>query len=243
MDKKLKYDLHIHSALSPCADNDMTPATIAGLCALEGIQLAALSDHNSAKNVPAFKAACDAYGVAVLPAIEVNTSEEIHLLCYFPSVEKALEMDGWLSGKLQQVKIDNEIWGDQLVMDEEDNVIATEEYLLTAAVDAGIYEVKDKCQNLGGIAVPAHADKDSFSVLSVLGFLPNDLDFPAIELKDTGKYQALSKKGFLPEGKEILSSSDAHSVSELLRNDNSAIGSDSRLWNLIMQANPQLFGD
>ena len=82
----MRYDLHIHSCLSPCANREMTPATIAGLCALNGADVIAIADHNSALNLPAAEKCCKAYGVKLLPALEANTAEEIHLLCYFPTV-------------------------------------------------------------------------------------------------------------------------------------------------------------
>lgn len=88
----MQYDLHIHSCLSPCADREMTPATIAGLCALNGADVIAIADHNSALNLPAAEKCCKAYGVKLLPALEANTAEEIHLLCYFPTVQAALAM-------------------------------------------------------------------------------------------------------------------------------------------------------
>ena len=77
-------DLHIHSCLSPCADDDMTPADAAGMARLAGADVAALTDHNSAANCPAFFAACEAYGVVPVGGMELTTAEEIHLVCLFP---------------------------------------------------------------------------------------------------------------------------------------------------------------
>ena len=97
----MRYDLHIHSCLSPCADREMTPATIAGLCALNEADVIAIADHNSARNLPAAEICCKAYGVKLLPALEANTAEEIHLLCYFPTVAAALAM--WLGVKREDL--------------------------------------------------------------------------------------------------------------------------------------------
>lgn len=204
------YDLHIHSCLSPCAEDDMTPAAAVGLAKLAGAELVAITDHNSALNLPAAEKAAMAYGLRLLPGIEVNTEEEIHLLCYFPTVEKALEMGEALYTALPEFPYDPEVWGKQIVMDEDDRELYCVEKLLSGAVTMNIYEVKALCERLGGAAIPAHAEKDSFSLLSVMGFCPEDLDFDAYEMKNPEEYERLFAKGFLQPGKEILVSSDAH---------------------------------
>lgn len=210
------YDLHIHSCLSPCANDEMTPASIAGFAKLNGIDLIAVADHNAALNLPAVQKACQAYGVRLLPAIEVNTAEEIHVLTYFPTVEAALKMGERLYENLPAFPYDRAIWGSQLVMDEDDCVIGEAEKLLTGAVALDIYELKRHCEALGGIAVPAHVDKDSFSLLSVLGFAPEDLPFEAYEVKrPEHTLQKLVASGRLPAGQEILTSSDAHQLADI----------------------------
>lgn len=207
----MTYDLHIHSCLSPCADDDMTPANIAGFAKLNGIDLIAVADHNAAYNLPAVKRACEAYGVGFLPAIEVNTAEEIHILTYFSNVEAALDMGQVLQAYLPDIPYSRDIWGRQLVMNEEDEILWEAPHLLTTAVTLDIYEVKRLCEERGGIAVPAHVDKDSTSLLSVLGFAPEDLPFQAYEVaRPEHTLQQLVERGCLPGGKEILTSSDAH---------------------------------
>lgn len=211
------YDLHIHSCLSPCAEDDMTPATVAGMAKLAGADLIAITDHNSARNLPAAEIACKAYGLRLLPGIEVNTEEEIHLLCYFPSVQKAMQMSDALYAALPALPYDPAVWGRQLVCNEDDAVLDAVEKLLTGAVQMNIYQAVRLCQSLGGVAVPAHADKDSFSLLSVLGFCPEDLPFTAVEMADPAQYPALAAKHFLPAGCEILHSSDAHQLADIAR--------------------------
>ncbi len=214
----MKYDLHLHSCLSPCADDDMTPATIAGMAKLAGADLIAITDHNSARNLPAAKKACDAYGLRLLPGIEVNTAEEIHLLCYFQTVETALLFGEMLYQVLPDFTYDSTVWGKQLVMDENDAVIDTVSKLLTGAVNLDIYAVKAACEAHGGVAVPAHVEKDSYSLLAVLGFMPEDLHFSALESKHPEKLPPLIARGFLPKGCEILSSSDAHCMADIAAN-------------------------
>lgn len=209
------YDLHIHSCLSPCAEDNMTPATAVGMAKLAGAGAVAITDHNSALNLPAAKAAADAYGVLLLPGIEVNTAEEIHMLCYFSTVERALEFGERLYAALPELPYDPLIWGRQIVMDEDDRELYDVKKLLTGAVGMSIYECRALCVEMGGIPVPAHAEKDSFSLLSVMGFCPEDLDFEAFELKNPEKYPELVSKGLLPPGRQIYASSDAHCMEKV----------------------------
>lgn len=209
------YDLHIHTCLSPCAEDNMSPSASVGLAKLAGAELVAVTDHNSALNLPAAKKAADFYGVRLLPGIEVNTEEEIHLLCYFPTVEKALEMSEQIYAALPDFPYDPKVWGKQLVMDEDDRELYCVDKLLTGAVAMNIYEVKSLCESLGGISIPAHAEKDSFSLLSVMGFCPDDLAFEAYELNGPEKYDELVSRGLLMPDREILCSSDAHNREDI----------------------------
>ena len=197
------YDLHMHSCLSPCAEDDMTPANIAGLAKLAGAELIAVTDHNAADNLPAVQRCCNAYGLRLLPGVEVNT------------VDTALEFGRLLYAALPEFPYDPAVWGRQLVMDENDEVLRTVDKLLTGAVSMDIYEVKAACEALGGVAVPAHVEKDSYALLSVLGFLPEDLPFAAVELHDASRLGGLVEKGLLPAGLEVLSSSDAHRMEDV----------------------------
>ncbi|MDL2324226.1 PHP domain-containing protein [Ruminococcaceae bacterium OttesenSCG-928-A16] len=232
----MTYDLHIHSCLSPCADDDMTPANIAGFAKLNGIDVIAVTDHNAADNLPAVQQACHAYGVQLLPGIEVNTAEEIHLLTYFSTIEAALKMSDLLYQNLPPMPYEPEIWGRQLVMDVEDTVLSTKEKLLTGAVSLNIYQVVQACKALGGIAVPAHVDKDSYSLLSVLGFAPEDLPFAAYEVKRPEHNLApLLQSGRLPAGlgnAQILTSSDAHRLAEIAEHPRE-LAEESALWRLL----------
>jgi PHP family Zn ribbon phosphoesterase len=229
----MKYDLHIHSCLSPCADDDMTPANIAGFAKLNGLDVIAVADHNAADNLPAVQAACNAYGLKLLPAIEVNTEEEIHLLAYLPSVQAALKMSDILYGRLPEVPYDREIWGRQLIMDENDVVLGEKQKLLSAAVAMDIYEVKALCERSGGVVVPAHVDKDSTSLLSVLGFAPEDLPFAAFEVRrPEHQLEQLLQTGRLPANHEILTSSDAHNLADIAEYPRE-LDENSALWPLI----------
>ncbi|MBQ4150841.1 MAG: PHP domain-containing protein, partial [Clostridia bacterium] len=130
---KFYYDLHMHSCLSPCADDDMTPVTIAGIAALNGLNIAALTDHNSCGNLPAFFAACRAYGVVPIAGLELETAESVHIVCLFEEYDKAIEF--WQLVKdnyMMPFKNDVAMFGGQYYMNEDDEVTGTEEILLIA---------------------------------------------------------------------------------------------------------------
>ena len=202
---RLYYDLHIHSALSPCGDNDMTPNNIVNMSLIKGLDIIAVTDHNSCGNVRAVIEAA-AGQLLVIPGIEVETSEEIHVVCYFPAVENAEEMWKYVREHMQDIKNREEIYGEQLYMDSEDNITGREEILLVTATTLDIYEVFSAAKRFGGTAVPAHIDRSSYSVLSNLGFIPPDLEFSALEItpKNRTALEGEYKKY------KIISNSDAH---------------------------------
>ena len=208
----LTYDLHLHSCLSPCADNAMTPASIAGFAKLGGLDLIALTDHNSAENLPYIARACRAYGVLLLPGIEMNTAEGIHLLCYLPSVEAALTLSGEIYDRLPDIPCREKRYGEQIVMDEDDREVGRAGKFLLNACSFTLEEAAARCAELGGIAVPAHIDRESDSVLAVLGMMPDTPHFAAAGLRDETKRGKLVASGCLGANTEILVSSDAHSL-------------------------------
>ena len=211
----LRYELHCHSCASPCGDDSMTPVMLCGMAALEGIQLLAVTDHNCAANLPAAEEACAAYGLTLLPGIEVTTEEEIHLLCYFPTVEAAQAMGTLLYEYLPDIPCEPDFFGNQLVMDSDDNIIDRPEKLLINATLLDLARTKVLAEQLGGLCVPAHLDKDSTSVLSVLGIMPEELDFPCVEFRDPARVQRFVELGALPPPREVLTSSDAHRIEAL----------------------------
>ena len=205
------YDLHIHSCLSPCGDDDMTPANIAGMAALKGLQLIALTDHNSCKNCPAFFKACKQYGIVPVPGMELTTAEEIHLVCLFPTLEAALEFDEIVYPRILPIKNRPEIFGRQQIMDHEDNVLREEPVLLISATDLTLEEAYGLVTEMGGAAYPAHIDRESNGIIAILGAMPEEPRFPTVELND-GKNAPEYIAEHALEGKLILCSSDAHNL-------------------------------
>lgn len=207
---KLYYDLHIHSALSPCGDSDMTPNNIVNMSIIKGLDIIAVTDHNSCGNV---RAVIEAAGdrLLVIPGMEVETSEEVHITCYFKTVDDAEKMWAEVKKNYSGIKNKEEIFGEQLYMDSQDNIIGKEENLLVTATKLSIHEVFSLVRSLGGIAVAAHIDRSSYSVISNLGFIPPELDIKTIEItpKNREKLENDYKKY------KILSNSDAHYLEDI----------------------------
>lgn len=202
---KLYYDLHIHSALSPCGDIDMTPNNIVNMSIIKGLDVISVTDHNSCGNV---RAVMEAAGdkLLVIPGMEVESSEEVHVVCYFADILDAETMWQEVKEHMPKIKNKEEIFGEQLYMDSEDNIIAKEENLLVTATDLDIFEIVNLAKKYNGVAVPAHIDRSSYSVLSNLGFMPPDLDVGCIEI--TPKNRLKMENDY--KNYKILSNSDAH---------------------------------
>lgn len=214
------YDFHIHSALSPCGDNDMTPNNIVNMAALSGLDAVAVSDHNSAGNVRAAMAAGKKAGVTVLPAMEVETEEEVHILTLYPSAEAAEAVAREVYNALPDIKNRPEIFGEQLIMDEEDNIVGTEEKLLISPAALSINRLCDMVKAAGGLFIPAHVDRHSYSVLTNLGFIPDDIDIRCIEVsRNTADLAAyIDSRPELAKYK-VLRNSDAHYLGDIAQRD------------------------
>ena len=211
----MKYDLHIHSCLSPCGDDDMTPANISGMAYLAGLNVIAVSDHNSAKNIQAVTECALNYGVKVLPAIEVCTAEEIHVLCYFSDLNKCLNFAEKIEAVLPKIKNKTEIYGNQYIMNGEDEIISQYENLLIVGCGYTVYELVQLCHEMSGLCFYAHIDKNSYSVLSVLGALPADIEIDGVEIYDLNNRQGLIDSGYICESTPYMSNSDAHTLDQI----------------------------
>lgn len=215
----LTYDLHIHSCLSPCADNDMTPANIAGMAHVKELDIIALCDHNSVRNAPALIEAAKPFDLIVLPGMELTTAEEIHVLCLFASLDAALDFDRYVYSRL--IKVENRIayFGEQLLMNEADEVTGFEKYLLTNATSITFDESADLVRSFGGLMIPAHLEKQTTSLLSVLGTIPPDASFITAEINHEDRCdELLSAHPYLTNCR-LIHDSDAHSLGHIAEPD------------------------
>lgn len=204
------YDFHIHSCLSPCADDDMTPNNIVNMAKLKGLDVIAITDHNCAKNAEAIMQCGSQAGLLVLPGMEVETAEEVHVVTVFAELQACQEMERLVSDGMPSIRNQKDIFGQQLVCNKKDEVIGEVEHLLVTASSLTIQFVTDQVRRLGGVCFPAHIDRSSYSVISNLGIIPLELDFSCVEVsKQISVSEAFSRFPYI-ERYRILTSSDAH---------------------------------
>ncbi len=208
------YDLHLHSCLSPCAEDDMTPANIAGMGSLCGLQLMALTDHNSCGNCRAFLEACRQYGIVGVPGMELTTAEEIHLVCLFPNLEKAEAFDKAVQAQRFPIRNKPAVFGNQYYMDAQDNVLGEEPNLLIPATRLDLEAATALALAHGGAAYPAHIDRPSNGIIGILGNLPEKPFFPTLELNDAENRESYARQYGL-ENRRLLCSSDSHRLESM----------------------------
>lgn len=209
MSRRYYYDLHLHSCLSPCGDADATPCNIAGMGALAGLQIMALTDHNTCRNCPAFFEAAARYGILPVAGMELTTAEDIHVVCLFPTLETALAFDQTVETRRMRIANRPDIFGEQLVLNGEDEVIGCEPDLLTNATTISLEEAPRLAADWGGVCYPAHIDRPANGILAVLGCMPEEPVFPCVELHDGGNEPAYRQQYLTPETRVVVSS-DAH---------------------------------
>ena len=211
---RITFDLHLHSCLSPCGSGDNTPANLAGMCALAGLDAVALTDHNTVGNCAAFCKAAELYGLVALPGMELTTLEEVHVVCLLPTLEAAEGFGREVYGRLPPFPNDVHIFGPQVLMDAEDGVLGEEGRMLAGATDIGVYQVKELVARYGGVCWPAHIDRPSFSLLSNLGLWDPGLGFAFAEVSRN------CPPGFLDRGDlmglHTVTASDAHYLDQIM---------------------------
>ncbi len=188
----------------------MTPANIVGMAVIKGLDVIAVTDHNSCKNCPAVLAAAEEYGILAVPGMEINTSEEVHAVCLFEELKAAMEFDAYVYEKLIPFPNKEEIFGKQQIYNTEDQVCGTVPNLLINAADISFEGLWELVRGYGGVMFPAHVDKTANSLIANLGFIPPDSLFKTAEVKDLTKLHGLKKSNPYLEQCRIISNSDAH---------------------------------
>lgn len=210
MMRRFLADLHVHSLLSPCAAVEMTPRNIVWHAVQHEIDIVAITDHNACDNVVAALEAAKGTNVTVLPGMEVESKEEVHLIVLF---EKMRQLKAWeqftrrhMSGRLN----DPERFGAQFIVDADDNFVAEKPEMLLASLTAGVAEISEQVKNLGGICIASHVDRPTYSIVSQLGFIPPDIELAAVEISRNMSVEHAPQRipaiGRLP----IITASDAH---------------------------------
>lgn len=206
---KLYYDLHIHSCLSPCADDDNTPNNIIGMGVLNGLDVMALTDHNTCRNCPAFFAAAEKNGIVAIAGMELTTAEDIHIIFLFDSLENAMLFDGEINKRRILIKNRTDIYGRQLILDKDDNPVDEDEYLLSNATTVTVEECPALAKRFSGICYPAHIDRQANGIIAVLGTMPDINGFNTVEFNSITNIEDYTKKYNLKKYKTVVNS-DAH---------------------------------
>lgn len=211
------YDFHIHTAASPCADEGMSPNNIVNMALLKELDAVAITDHNTCANIKAVMDVAKNTSLVVIPGMEIETSEEFHMIVLLPSLEKAMEMQEIVYGHLPLINNRKDIFGEQLIYNNEDVIIGEIDRLLLTATTLSVYQVIRIVNKLGGVCYPAHVDRASYSIVSNLGFIPLDLDIKNIEVS---RHANLANFQASYPLLRIVQSSDAHYLEDILERKN-----------------------
>lgn len=209
---KVYYDLHIHSVLSPCADDLMTPNHIVLMAKIKGLDLISVTDHNSTRNCRVVGELCEEAGLLFIPGIEVETREGVHLLSYFESIDKAEYFGQWMESHLNPTKNNQNLFGNQWVMTSQDEVLEEYPWLLIQSTNLTCEEVVSYVHELGGVVIAAHINKPSNNIILNLGFIPKSLKLDGVELNSYMEEQGNNKISHNVSSNLCLINSDAHSL-------------------------------
>lgn len=210
--KEYKADLHIHTCLSPCADLEMSPRKIVSEAKRKGVQVIGICDHNSAENVPAVEINAAREGITVIGGMEVTSKEEVHILALFGSEESLFSFQEIVHENLHGIN-DEKLYGEQVIVNEEDEVLGFSNKLLIGATDITIERLVDLIHEHDGLAIAAHVDREGFGIIGQLGFIPEGLPLDALELADPSKRDRIPRGIRLP----FITSSDAHKLEDVGR--------------------------
>ncbi|MGD8537973.1 MAG: PHP-associated domain-containing protein [Candidatus Aminicenantes bacterium] len=205
--RPFKADLHIHTCLSPCTELNMSPRGILASAKKKGIDILGICDHNSTENSPGLMKAADSMDIGVLPGMEVTSQEEVHVLALFDEIENALKLQDYVYQNLPGEN-DPDAFGMQVIVNEKEEVLGFSEKLLIGATTIALGDVIRSIHSLGGIAIASHIDREAYSIIGQLGFVPEDLELDALEISPRVNYE--DARTAYPYDYPITSSSDAH---------------------------------
>jgi PHP family Zn ribbon phosphoesterase len=216
--RKFKADLHIHTSLSPCADEEMFPRDIIRQAKMNDLDIVGICDHNSAENVLAAKKIGHKEDIAVIGGIEATTQEEVHILAFFNDVKELFEFQEIIYNRLSGFN-DEKIFGRQLVISENNEVVGSNKRLLIGATSISLQEMVQAIYSLGGLTIASHIDRESYSIIAQLGFIPEGLLLDALELSPNYKRKTvyITDRQVNPElyGFSLVTFSDAHFLKDI----------------------------
>lgn len=183
------YDLHMHSCLSPCAEDEMTPNNICNMAILKGLDIIAVTDHNSTKQLESVSKVAQSLGLHFLFGCEIQTIEEVHILGLFNSLDKTNKLQEWIDQHMPTIPNKVDFFGKQEICNIQDEVIGIEERLLLVSLDVSVEETIDKIHELGGKVILAHVLDRENSITHQLGFIPKGLPYDGLEVKSEDQIQ------------------------------------------------------
>ena len=209
-------ELHVHTVLSPCADVEMIPPLIVEEALLRNIHLIAITDHNATANIAAVQKAAHGSDLVVLPGMEVQTREEVHVLCLFDTLDQAEQWQAQVDAALPPLENDPEHFGEQFVVDETGDFIRRENRLLLTSTSLSFDEACQQVHALGGMFIPAHVDRKAFGLIANLGFVPAEVSVEALEVSRHLRPELASQKYPQLAGYPLLQGGDVHRLEEFL---------------------------
>lgn len=214
--KTYRADLHVHTVLSPCAGIEMIPPLIVDEALQRGIGLIAITDHNATANISAVQQAAGDRGLVVLPGMELQAREEVHVLCLFDTLEQAAALQDWVDAHLPDTPNNPDFFGEQFVVDKTGDFIRREERLLLNSIEATLYEAWQTVNDLGGLFIPAHINRQAFGLMTILGFVPGDIPFEALEIsRHIDAEQAVRKYPHI-SAYPLIQNGDVHYLDDFL---------------------------
>ncbi len=214
--KTIRAELHIHTVLSPCAEIEMLPPLIVTEALERGIQWLAITDHNATGNILAVQKAAEGTSLMVMPGMEVQTREEVHALCLFDTLDQALAWQSIVDQTLPSIENKVDFFGDQLLVDENGDYLQHENRLLSTSISLSLNEACEHVHTLGGVFIPAHVNRKAFGLLATLGFVPQDVQFEALEISRHIKPAEAPLKYPQIVGYPLIQSGDVHRLDEFL---------------------------
>lgn len=210
--RQFKADLHIHTCLSPCAELKMSPQGILDAAKKKGLDILGICDHNSSENSFAMMEAARKTGIHILPGMEVTSEEEVHVLALFDEIGKAQALQEYVYRYLPG-KNDEETFGMQVIVNEHEEVLGFTDKLLIGATTIPLEDVLKQIHSLEGIAIASHIDREAFSIIGQLGFIPDKMELDALEISPSITIEEARKK--YPYPYPITRSSDAHTPDDI----------------------------
>lgn len=209
-------DLHIHTLLSPCASVEMTPRNIIETAVKYGVDIIAITDHNACDNVSSVIEAAEGTSVAVLPGMEVETREEVHIVVLFDNIEQLKTWEVFVQNHMLGLLNDESSFGGQFIVDAKDEFVGIKPEMLLASLTCGIEEVTAEVSAIGGICIASHVDRPVYSILSQLGFIPSDAVLSAMEVSRRLTVAQAIERFKTVSNIPVITSSDAHTISDFI---------------------------